>query len=122
MIWLEIVTKRYDEFCHKISRSSLPLNKDPMDIIFQHRLRLGSLYFCNEKVCNFDILFCFLYKIYSCYCLLAYNSGTTTHMAECYHTIMHLPFVNLGAKSQPNSSNAHRLKHFVYSILQTGFR
>ena len=45
IIWLEIVTKRYDELCHKISRSSLPSKKDSLDIIFQHRVRLGSLYF-----------------------------------------------------------------------------
>ena len=56
IIWLEIVAKRYDELCHKISRSSLPLETDSVDIIFQHRLRLCSLYFLNKKVCNFDIL------------------------------------------------------------------
>ena len=56
IIWLEIVTKRYDELCHKISRSSLPLKTDSMDIMFQHRLRLGSLYFFDKKFCNFDIL------------------------------------------------------------------
>ena len=49
MIWLEIVTKRYDELCHKIYRSSLPLKTDSVDIIFQHTLRLGSLYFLNRK-------------------------------------------------------------------------
>ena len=49
IICLEIVTKRYDEFCHKISQSSLPLKTDSVDIIFQHRLRLGSLYFLNKK-------------------------------------------------------------------------
>ena len=49
IIWLEIVTKRYDELRHKISRSSLPLKTDSVDIIFQHRLRLGSLYFLNKK-------------------------------------------------------------------------
>ena len=32
--------------------------------------------------CNFDILSRFLYKIYSRLCLLAYNSGTTAHMAK----------------------------------------
>ena len=56
IIWLEIVTKRYDELCHKNSRSSLPLKTDSVDIIFHHRLRLGSLYFFNKKVCNLDIL------------------------------------------------------------------
>ena len=49
IIWLEIVTRRYDEFCYKISRSSLPVKTDSVDIIFQHRLRLGSLYFLNKK-------------------------------------------------------------------------
>ena len=49
IIWLEIVTKSYDELCHKISRSSLPLKIDSVGIIFQHRLRLGSLYFFNKK-------------------------------------------------------------------------
>ena len=49
IIWLEIVTKRYDEICHKITRSSLSLKTDSVDIIFQHRLRLGSLYFLNNK-------------------------------------------------------------------------
>ena len=37
------------EVCHKISRSSLPLKTDSADNIFQHRLRLGSLYFFNRK-------------------------------------------------------------------------
>ena len=32
IIWFEIVTKRYDELCHKISRSSLPLKTDSVDI------------------------------------------------------------------------------------------
>ena len=49
LIWLEIVTKHYDELCHKISRSSLTLKTDSVDIIFQHRLRLGSSYFLNKK-------------------------------------------------------------------------
>ena len=49
IIWLEIVMKRYDELCHKISRSSLPLKTDSVDIIFQHRMRLCSLYFINKK-------------------------------------------------------------------------
>ena len=49
IIWLEIVRKRDDELCHKISRSSLPLKTDSVDIVFQHRLGLGSLYFLNEK-------------------------------------------------------------------------
>ena len=48
-IRLEIVRKRHNELCHKISRSSLPLKTDSMDIIFQGRLRLGSLYFLNKK-------------------------------------------------------------------------
>ena len=39
IIWLEIVTKVYDELCHKISQSSLLLKTDSVDIIFQHRLR-----------------------------------------------------------------------------------
>ena len=56
IIWLEIVTKRHDALCHKISRSSLPFKTDSVEIIFQHRLRLGSLYFFNKKVCNSDIL------------------------------------------------------------------
>ena len=55
-IWLKIVTKRYDELCHKISQSSLPLKTDPVVIIFQHGQRQGSLYFFSKKVCNFDIL------------------------------------------------------------------
>ena len=49
IIWLEIITNHYDELCHKITRSSLPLKTDSVDIIFQHRLRLGSLYFLNRK-------------------------------------------------------------------------
>ena len=47
---VEIVTKRYDEICHKIYRSALLLKMDSVDIIFQHRLRLCSLYFLNKKV------------------------------------------------------------------------
>ena len=65
IIWFEIIMKRYDDLCHKISRSSLPLKTDSVDIIFQHRMRLGFLYFLNKKVCNFDILSWFLYKSYS---------------------------------------------------------
>ena len=34
IIWLEIVTKCYDEVCDKNSRSSLPLETDSVDIIF----------------------------------------------------------------------------------------
>ena len=49
IIWLEIVTKRYDKLCHKISRISLPSKMDSVDIIFQHRLMLGSIYFFNKK-------------------------------------------------------------------------
>ena len=45
IIWLEIVMKRYDELYHKISRNSLPLKTDSVDLRFQHKLRLGSLYF-----------------------------------------------------------------------------
>ena len=74
--------KRYDELCHKISRSSLPLTTDSVDIIFQDRLGMDSFYFLNKTVCNFDILSTFLYKIYSRLCLLAYNLRTTTHMAK----------------------------------------
>ena len=48
--------KRYDELYHKISRNSLPLKTDSVDIIFQHKLRLGSLFFLKKKVGNFDIL------------------------------------------------------------------
>ena len=43
IIWLEIVTKGYDELCHEISRNLLPLETDSVDIIFQHTLRHGSL-------------------------------------------------------------------------------
>ena len=46
-------------------------------------------------------------QIYSCLCLLAYSSVTTPHITKCYHRIMHLPFVNLGAKSQPDSFDTH---------------
>ena len=103
IIWLEIVRKRSGELFHKISRSSLPLKTDAVNIIFQHRLRLGSLYFFIKKVCKFDTLifhldFCTKFTVVLC--LLAYNSGSKTHMANCQRTIMHLPFVNVGAKSQ----------------------
>ena len=50
IIWLEIVTKSYDDLCNKISRSSLPLETDSVDIIFQHTLRYGPLHFFNKKV------------------------------------------------------------------------
>ena len=50
IVWLEILTKRFDELCHKISRSSLLLKTDSVEIIFQHRLRLGSPYFFNKKM------------------------------------------------------------------------
>ena len=39
LVCLEIVTKRYDA----------PLKADSVDIIFQHRLRLSSLYIFNKK-------------------------------------------------------------------------
>ena len=53
IIWLEIVTKRFDELCDKTSRSSLPLKTDSADIIFQHTLKHGSLYFFNKKILEF---------------------------------------------------------------------
>ena len=57
MTWLKIIMKHYDGLCYKIYRSSLPPSKtDSVESIFQHRLRLGFLYFLNKKVCNFDIL------------------------------------------------------------------
>ena len=34
----------------------------------------------------------------------------TIDMMECQHTIMHLPFVNLGAESQPNSFDTRRFE------------
>ena len=49
IIWLEIIAKLNDELCHKISRSSLPLKTDSVDIIFHHRLRLCSLYFLTKN-------------------------------------------------------------------------
>ena len=55
-MWLEIITKHYDELCDKISRSSLPLETDSVDIIFQHLLMHDSLYFFSKKMLNFDIL------------------------------------------------------------------
>ena len=95
-IWLEIVTKFLEAHCH-------------------YKRIQWTLYFLIKKVCNFDILSWFLCKIYSRLCLLAYNSGTTTHMAKRWHPIMHLPFVNLGAKSQSNSFDAY---HFETLCLQ----
>ena len=44
-----MATNRYDELCHKISRSTLSLKTDSVEIIFHHRLRLGSFYFFNKK-------------------------------------------------------------------------
>ena len=46
---------------------------------------------------NFDISSLFFYEIFNCLCLLAYNLVTTNHAVKSQHTIMHLPFVNLGA-------------------------
>ena len=51
IIRLEIVMNRYDGLCDKISRSSLPLETDSMNIIFQHMLRHVL------KLLNFGILF-----------------------------------------------------------------
>ena len=108
---IEIVTKRYDELCHKISRSSSPLKMDSVDIIFQHRLRLSSLCFFNKKVCNFDFYLDFFTKFTVVYVywpvirelqLIWQNANT--------RLCMHLPFVNLGAKSQPNNFDDHRLE------------
>ena len=53
IIWPEIVTKGYDELCDKISRSSLPLKTDSVDITLQHMLRHGSLYFFSIKIPEF---------------------------------------------------------------------
>ena len=68
-IWLEIVTKRYDELCHKISRSSLPLKTNSVDIIFEHRLRLGSLYLLNKKsvILIFYFDFCIKFTVVDVY-------------------------------------------------------
>ena len=41
IIWLQLVTKCYDELCHKISRSSLPLKTDSVDIIFSTQAEAG---------------------------------------------------------------------------------
>ena len=64
------------------------------------------------KLLIFDISSLFSSKIYSCLCLLAYNLVTTNHAVKSQHTIMHLPFVNLGAKFQPNRVDAHRFETF----------
>ena len=44
------------------------------------------------------------------FCLRAYNSVTKNHAAKIQHGIMHLPFVNLVAKFQPNSFDSHRIE------------
>ena len=116
IIWPEIVKKCYNKLCDNIYRSSLPYKTDSVTIIFQHMLKQCSLYFLNKKLLNFDISSIFWYKIFSCLCLLTYNLVTTNHAVKSQHTIMHLPFVNLGAKLQPNKVDAHcfetlRLQH-----------
>ena len=40
----------------------------------------------------------------------AYKSVTKTHIKKCQHTIMHLHFVDIGAKFQPYSVDAHRVE------------
>ena len=64
--------KRYDELCHKISRSSLPLKTDSVEIIFQHRPRLGSLYFFNKKsvILIFYLDFCTKFTVVHVYWLI----------------------------------------------------
>ena len=48
--WLEIIKKRYNELCDDIYRRSLPYKADSVNIIFQHMLGLGSLYFFNKCI------------------------------------------------------------------------
>ena len=43
ILWLGSVKKRYNVDCDKVYPSSLPYEADPVNIIFQHMLRLGSL-------------------------------------------------------------------------------
>ena len=78
--------------------------------------------FLIKKLLNFDILSRFLYKIYSCLCLLAYKSVTKNHAAKSHDTIMHLAFVNLGANFQFSSFDVHRaetlcLQHTLARLL-----
>ena len=50
--WFKMVRKRYNEVFDKLSRSSLPLKTDSVDIRFQHMLMHGSLYLFNKKFFN----------------------------------------------------------------------
>ena len=116
IIWLKIVTKRYDKFCHKISPNSLPLKTDSVDLIFQHRLRLGSLYFFNKKSVIL-IFYLDLYKIYSRLRLLAYNSGTKTHVADANIRLCTYPLLTLVLSLSSIALMAIILKQFVHSTL-----
>ena len=53
IIWLEIVKKSYNELCDNIYQSSLQNKADPVNIIFQHMLRLGSFLFFNKRILEF---------------------------------------------------------------------
>ena len=57
IIWLEIIMKHYDELCHKISRSSLPLKQTQWTLLYiSTQAEAGFSLLLNKKVCNFDIL------------------------------------------------------------------
>ena len=115
IIWSEIVKKRYNKLCDDIYRSSLPYKTDSVTIIFQHTLRQSSLCLLNKKLLNFDILifhpyFCTKFTVVYVYVYCCYNLVTTNHAVKSQNTIMHLPFVNLGAMFQPNRVDAHPVK------------
>ena len=79
-----------------------------MTIIFQHMLRQGLLYFLNNTIVEFQyFILIFIQNLQLFMFTGLYNLVTTNHAVKDQHTIMHLPFVNLGAKFQPDRVDAH---------------
>ena len=101
--------KRYDELCHKIFRSSFKTYS--ADIIFQYGLRQGFLYFFNEKksvILIFYLDFCIKFTVVYAYWPIIREIRLIWQNADIDYAL--IPFVNLGAKSQPNSFDAHRFE------------
>ena len=111
-----MVTKPYNELCHKISRSSLPLETDSVDIIFQHRLRLGSLYFLNEEMSVFLIFYPDFWAkftvVYVYWPIIRELIWQNANMRLCTY-----PLLTLVQSLSPTALMPNILKHFVNGIL-----
>ena len=117
------------------SGSSLPLLTDSVDIIFQHRPRLDPLYYISAQAeAGFSLLFQqkksvvlifhldFVQNLQSfmfCWAIIRKLQLTwqNANIRLCTY-----PLLTLVRSLRPTALMPIVLKHFVYSILHTGFR